>query len=175
MLELKRLLFLLLIFTSQESFAQNLSKQQEKIISKIDLYLTNDFPENEPGAIVLIAEKGKIVYKKAFGVADINSKKRLESGDIMPIGSMTKQFTAASILKLVEQNKLNLTDSIQKYIPEFPSKKFKITIENLLSQTSGIREFFDIDESEYQLLTKEYQPLQIIEFFKDNEFDDITT
>jgi CubicO group peptidase (beta-lactamase class C family) len=89
----------------------------------------------------------------------------------MPIASMTKQFTAVSILKLVDQNKLYLTDSLQKYIPEFPSKKFKITIENLLSQTSGIREYFDVDETYYQLFTTEYKPLQIIDFFKNDSLE----
>jgi CubicO group peptidase (beta-lactamase class C family) len=171
MVNLKRLLFLLLIFTFQETFAQNLSKKQKKAINHIDSYLSKDFPANEPGAIVLVAEKGQILYRKAFGVADINTKKRLEIDDIMPIASMTKQFTAVSILKLVEQNKLNLTDSLQKYIPEFPSKRYKITIENLLAQTSGIKEYFDVDESDYHLLTKEYRPLQIIDFFKNDSLE----
>jgi CubicO group peptidase (beta-lactamase class C family) len=171
MLDFKKLFFLLLIFTLQETYAQDLSKKQKKAIGKIDLYLSSEFADNEPGAIILVVEKGQIVYKKAFGVANIDTKERLAVDDIMPIASMTKQFTAVSILKLVEQNKLYLTDSLQKYIPEFPSKKYKITIENLLAQTAGIREYFDIDESEYHLLTREYQPLQIIDFFKNDSLE----
>lgn len=162
---------LLLVLVFQQTFAQNISTKQQKAISKIDLYLSNEFADNEPGAIILVAEKGQILYKKAFGLADINMNRRLVVDDVLPIASMTKQFTAVSILKLAEQNKLNLTDSLQKFIPEFPCKKYKITIENLLNQTSGIREYFDVDESDYQLLTKEYQPLQIIDFFKNDSLE----
>ncbi|HOY20895.1 MAG TPA: serine hydrolase [Haliscomenobacter sp.] len=146
--------------------AQELSKKQKGAIEKIDTYLSGAFPGNEPGAIVLVSIKGNVAYKKAFGVADVGTKKALIVEDIMPIASMTKQFTAVSILLLAEQHKLSITDSIQKYIPEFPSQKFTITIEHLLAQTSGIREYFDIDESEYDLLTKEYSPLEIINLFK---------
>jgi len=166
MLEFKKLLFLLVLVTFQESFAQGLSKKQERSLSKIDSYLSAEFPSTEPGVIILIAEKGEIVYKKSFGLSNFDTKESLSVADVLPIASMTKQFTAVAILKLVEQNKLNLSDSIQQFIPEFPSKKHTITIADLLGQTSGIREFFDVDEGDYHLLSQAHEPLQIIDYFK---------
>ncbi|WP_164674914.1 serine hydrolase [Anditalea andensis] len=171
MFGLKTLFFLLLVFTFQETCAQKLSKKGKKAIDRIESYLLKEFPSDEPGAVVLIAQKGEIIYKKAFGISNLETNENLALEDVLPIASMTKQFTAVSILKLVEEDKLSLTDSIQKYIPEFPSKKHKITIENLLTQTSGIREYFDVDESEYHLLTKHHHPLEIIEYFKNDPLE----
>ncbi|MEB2778647.1 serine hydrolase [Algoriphagus sp. D3-2-R+10] len=171
MIGIKKIFLFLLIFTFQETFAQDLSKKEKKSIARIESYLSKEFPANEPGAIILIAKKGVIIYKKPFGLSNLETKEILDLKDVLPIASMTKQFTAVSILKLAEENKLSLTDSIQKYIPEFPSKKYKITIENLLAQTSGIREYFDVDESDYHILTKEHHPLQIIEYFKDDPLE----
>ena len=74
------------------------------------------------------------------------------------IGSMTKQTNSAAVLQLVEQGKVNLDDHIQKYVDYFPQKQYPTTIHQLLSQTSGIPEFFDVDEEGFDILSKEHTP-----------------
>ena len=74
------------------------------------------------------------------------------------IGSMTKQTNSAAVLQLVEQGKVNLDDHIQKYVDYFPQKQYPMTIHQLLSQTSGIPEFFDVDEEGFDILSKEHTP-----------------
>lgn len=131
-------------------------------LSKIDKFLSEEFPSDKPGAVVLIARGDSILYKKAFG--DTNESM------IFQIASMTKQFTAAAIVNLVRNGKLKTSDSLQQYI-DFPGKGHTITIDHLLSQTSGIPEFFDIDANEKQLLAKEHTPGELIAYFKDRPVD----
>jgi CubicO group peptidase (beta-lactamase class C family) len=88
---------------------------------------------------VLIAEKGKIIYAKSFGYANVENKKPLTQDTIFLIGSVAKTFTAAAVMKLREQSKLNLDDSITKYLPELSYKN--VTLRHLLTHTSGLLEY----------------------------------
>ncbi len=146
-----------------ESHAQNYKKE----LLKVDTFLSEEYSENQPGAVVLIAAEGKTIYKQAFGLANLRKKKPLHTDMIFQIGSMTKQFTSTAILQLIEQNKVSLDDKIQKFVEYYPQKAYDITIEHLLSQTSGIPEFFDVDENEFSLLSQEHTPKQVIEYYAD--------
>lgn len=145
------------------SFAQ----QEKKHIKNIDQFLQQEYPKNEPGAVVLIAKNGNILLKKSYGLASLKPKRKLKSNMVFPIASMSKQFVSAAILQLVEAGKLSLRDPIQKYVPYYPIKKHPITLHHLLSQTSGIPEYFDVDENEYYLLAQEHTPQQLITYYKD--------
>ncbi|MEM6685734.1 MAG: serine hydrolase, partial [Bacteroidota bacterium] len=118
------------------SNAQHTKKQ----IQEIDAFLQQEYSKKEPGAVVLIAQKGTVIFEKAYGLASLKPKRKLQPNMVFQIGSMTKQFVSAAILQLVEDGKMALSDTIQKYVPEYPSKKYPITIHHLLSQTSGIPE-----------------------------------
>lgn len=157
------LILLALTFTSF-----NYAQEEGNPLKIIDQFLTEEYPKNEPGAVILIAKKGKIVFKKAYGLASIKPKRKLKTNMVFPIASMTKQFTSAAILQLVEQGKISLQDTIQKYVPYYPSKKYPITIHHLLSQTSGIPDFFDVDEKEFHLLAQEHTPEKLIAYYKDS-------
>ncbi len=111
----------------------------------VDSLVSPQFKPNEPGVSILIAKYGQIVYEKAFGSANVELNVPLQPDMIFRIGSITKQFTAIAILQLVEQGKISLQDSIQKYITDFPSKGYTITIENLLTHTSGIPDYSNAD------------------------------
>lgn len=156
------LLFFTFIFILN-SFAQN----QNESLKIIDKFLTEEYPKKEPGAVVLIAKEGKIIHEKAYGLASLKPKKKLKTDMVFQIASMSKQFVSAAILQLVEKGKLNLSDTIQQYVPYYPSKKYPITIHHLLSQTSGIPNYFDVDESEFYLLAQEHTPQQLINYYKD--------
>lgn len=124
------------------------------------------------GMTALVSENGIVKYNGAFGNANIELDVPLSPENKFQIGSITKQFTAVLILKLEEEGKLQLTDSIQKYIPEFPNKGKIITIEHLLTHTSGIPEYFDWDKH-HEKWGQFYSPNALMELIKDEplEFD----
>jgi CubicO group peptidase (beta-lactamase class C family) len=88
----------------------------------------------------LVAEDGKIIFSKSYGMADLEWKVPNSPTTRFNIASMTKQFTAASILLLEDRGKLKTDDLVKKYLPEAPASWDKLTIYHLLTHTSGIRE-----------------------------------
>jgi len=89
---------------------------------------------------VLVAEDGKVIFSKSYGTADLEWKVPNSPTTRFNIASMTKQFTAASILLLEDRGKLKTDNLVKKYLPEAPASWDKITIYHLLTHTSGIRE-----------------------------------
>ena len=140
-------------------------------LKTIKSFLAEEYPKEEPGAVVLVAKNGEILLEKAYGLASIKPKRKMKIDMVFPIASMSKQFTSAAILQLIENGQMALTDSIQQYVPYYPSKKYTITIHHLLSQTSGIPEYFDVDENEFALLAQEHTPKQLIAYYKDAPLD----
>ena len=98
-----------------------------------------------PGIAVAIAKNDKMLYVQGYGVADLNTHQAMQPGVIFEIGSITKQFTSALIMKLQEQGRLHITDSIASYLPEygFPAT---ITIRMLLTHTSGLANYTDFSQ-----------------------------
>jgi CubicO group peptidase (beta-lactamase class C family) len=118
---------------------------------------------------VLVCKNGKIVFEKAYGYQDIENKIENTPNTIFQVGSMTKQFTAAVILKLAEQHKLSIDDKISKYFPNF-KRGNEITIKNLLTHTSGLSEIFRdtffLKENKQKHISKE----KLLSFFIDKPF-----
>ncbi|MBR07861.1 MAG: hypothetical protein CMP48_09240 [Rickettsiales bacterium] len=158
---------LLTIFILSTTLSFSLYSQDAPPLQTIEDFLKKEYAEDGPGAAVLITKDDQVVFKKAFGLADVQKKKPITTDMIFQIGSMTKQFTSTAVLQLVEQGKVSLDNPIQKYVPYFPEKEYPITIHHLLSQTSGIPEFFDIDEKEMHLLSQEHTPEQLIAYYQD--------
>jgi len=129
----KYLLFLVFLAVLNVVHAQN----DAAYLQQIDTFLQQEYPKNEPGAVVLIAKKGTIVFEKSYGLASIKPKRKLHTNMVFQIGSMSKQFVSAAILKLVEDGKMALSDTIQKYVPYYPSKKYPILL-NFNLEKSGI-------------------------------------
>lgn len=96
------------------------------------------FPPDAPGGIVLVVKDGQTVLRRAYGMADTVKGVNMAPEMAMRIGSMTKQFTATAILLLADEGKLSVEDEIGKYLPDYPTQGKKITIEHLLTHTSGI-------------------------------------
>ena len=133
----KNLLFSALLCLSSSLLAA----QNNPIVKQLDSTLSILYAEHLFNGTVLYAEKGKVLYKKAFGVADFRTGTALQTNSAFNLASVSKQFIAMCILILQEQGKLSIDDDIQKYIPELPYKS--ITIRNLLTHTSGIPEYFE--------------------------------
>ncbi|OKS87828.1 serine hydrolase [Mucilaginibacter polytrichastri] len=113
---------------------------QSNNIKLIDLYLNGEYQQSFNGN-VLIAQHGKTIYQKAFGYRNIDLKLPLNNSSVFELASVSKQFTALSILQLKEQGKLKLTDSLRAYFPQLPYHN--ITIQNLLTHTSGLPDYLN--------------------------------
>ena len=94
---------------------------------------------------VLIAEKGEIIYKNSFGLANESTKEKLNLNSVFELASVSKQFTAMGIVKLKEKGKLNYEDKIGKYLPEL--NFYDISIKNLLQHTSGLPDYMQLLDS----------------------------
>lgn len=109
-------------------FAQNINAQpgaSTRLIHRFDSLLSADFKPSDPGGVVLISQKGTVIYRKAFGLADLEMEVPMRTNMVFNIASITKQFTAIAILQLAEQGKLALTDELIKYIPDYPVNENK--------------------------------------------------
>ncbi len=155
-------LSLLLLFSSSV-IAQDLTSQ-------VDALLTKQYPSDGPGAVALISKGGKPIYRKAFGMASMENNVALTPEHVFEIGSITKQFTAVSILMLVEQGKLSLEDPINKYIENYPMHGHTITIHHLLTHTSGIKSYTGM-ERWTKLWRNDMTPQEMIDLFKEEPMD----
>jgi CubicO group peptidase (beta-lactamase class C family) len=139
----KRLYIILMIITFLIPLAfYPLSVNADTIIKReaVDEFVTNYIKRNGlPGASIVIVKDGKVVYEKGYG--HDSEGKPLTEKSLMRIGSVSKSFTAFSVLQLVDEGKINLDDPVVKYLPELTmndSRLQKVTIRHLLSHTSGI-------------------------------------
>ena len=157
----KFLIIAFLLF--QNAFSQNLE-------AKIDSLIPAKFKSENPGGVFLVVKKGKVLYRKAFGTADLELNVKMKPEFVFEIGSMTKQFTAVSILILAEQGKLKLEDEITKFIPDYPTNGNKITIHHLLTHTSGIKDFTSMKAIK-NIAREDLSPKELVDFFKNEPID----
>jgi D-alanyl-D-alanine carboxypeptidase len=106
--------------------------------------LAREVPAGAPGVSVLVARGDTVVYRAARGLASVELGVPLKSAQIFRIGSITKTFTAAAILKLSSQGQLSLQDPLSRFLPDFPDAA-RITLDELLDHTAGISDDWDID------------------------------
>src|SRR4051812_35963242 len=113
--------------------------QPADLKSRLDAMVTEAYPDaNEPGAAVIVVADGKVVLSAGRGLANTKTNAPITPDTIFRIGSITKQFTAVAVLQLVQQGKVKLDDPITKYVPDLNTRGQTITIEHLLTHTSGI-------------------------------------
>jgi len=97
-----------------------------------------------PGCAVGITRDGVLTFAKAYGMADLEHNTPITTDTRFYIASISKQFTAMSIVLLAQEHRLSLDDSIQKWVPEVPSFGATITLRHLLHHTSGLRDYFTL-------------------------------
>ena len=107
-------------------------------------WLDEAVPADGPGVTALVMRDGEVVFRGAAGMANIELGVSMQPDHVMRIGSITKQFTAAAILLLQDRGKLDVSDEITKYLPDFSTQGESITVDQLLAHTSGIFSFTDI-------------------------------
>ncbi|MXN91510.1 serine hydrolase [Flavobacterium sp. Sd200] len=142
----------------------HLYSQNSQIEKELDALFEKDFSEKTPGCSVLISQNGNTVYNKAFGSANLELDVPLKTTSVFSIASITKQFTAIAILQLVEKGKIRLDDNLDKYIDGFEGKG--IEIQHLLSHTSGLKDYLQVDTGQKFGERMDYTPLELIDIFK---------
>src|ERR1700753_1937414 len=110
------------------------------IVNRIDSLFRKWDRTSSPGWAVGIVRNDSLIFAKGYGMANLEYGVTISPETIFHMASVSKQFTAFSIVLLARQGKLNLDDVIHKYLPWFPDLKKKITVRNLLNHTSGVRD-----------------------------------
>ena len=138
-------LLTLFLMANTISYGQTLTGFSSSQIKQLDAIATRDVPKNAPGIATGIIMNGEIVYEKVAGFANLTDSALITKDSRFNIASNGKQFTALSILVLIDEKQISLTDDIRKYLPTiYPKLNSKISIENLLNHTSGIRDVYDL-------------------------------
>jgi CubicO group peptidase (beta-lactamase class C family) len=128
-------------FSIEVKIVEPIALTPEKRIKQLfSMYSGN----NLPGAAIAVIQNGEIQYKNGFGMSNLEYDIPITSSTIFHIASVSKQFTAFSILLLEKEGKLSLDDDIRKFIPEVPNFGKKITLRNLANHTSGLRDQWNL-------------------------------
>ena len=120
----------------------------EKVSHKLDSLLQRINKRHDFHGSLLVAKNGKIVYNNQIGYADFKNKEPLNEASVFQLASVSKQFTAAAIMLLYERNQIKLTDTVNKYFPNFPYEH--VTITNLLNHTGGLPKYFWVAEHKWK-------------------------
>ncbi len=127
-----------------ELIIQKITKKAILPNDKVDELFAKWDNNNSPGAAVAVIQNGSIIYKKAYGMANLEYDIPVTTSTIFHIASVSKQFTVFSILLLEDEGKLSLDDDIRKFIPEVPDFGKTITLRHLASHTSGLRDQWNL-------------------------------
>jgi CubicO group peptidase (beta-lactamase class C family) len=164
------LLPVLLVLALAAQLGANVPNDGKKLANEIDKVMNEIYKPGEPGAAIIVRRAGKTIFRKGYGLANLELGVKVEPDMAFRLGSITKQFTGTAILMLAEQGKLALQDEIGKYIPDFPTAGGKVTIEHLLTHTSGIKSYTNMEEW-LQMWRKDMTPAEIIAMSKDKPFE----
>ena len=118
--------------------------EQDPRSDKVDKLFTQWDKPDSPGCELAVIKDGQIVYKRGYGMANLEHNIPMSPASIMDTGSVSKQFTAMAIALLAEQGKLSLDDDVRKYVSEIPKYETTITIRHLIHHTSGIRDYLTL-------------------------------
>lgn len=148
------------LFTSTVSFAQDKTK-------KIDLLMSLYNQYGQFNGSVLVAEHGKVIFKKGYGQANMEWNIPNEPDTKFRLGSISKQFTAFLIVKLVQDGKIKLDAPITAYLPDYPKATGdKVTIHHLLTHTSGIPNYTAVPRFLQEKSREPYTPQEFIKTFE---------
>ncbi|HEX4487681.1 MAG TPA: serine hydrolase domain-containing protein [Terriglobales bacterium] len=133
-----KVLLLCFLMMNVLSFAADGRTQQ------LDAIFGRLISSGEPGAAVLVVKDGKPLLQRSYGIADLQSARKIDERTNFRLASVAKQFTAMSIMLLVHDGKLHYEDRLTDVFPDFPAYGETITIRNLLNHTSGLVDYEDI-------------------------------
>ena len=141
------------------------------LVNKIDSLVQVTLAEGPVAALSIGVKRGDhLLLAKGYGQADVENSVPATGQTVYRIGSITKQFTAAAVMQLVEAGKIGLDDPMTKYLPDFPTQGHRVTIRHLLSHTSGIKSYTGLAEWRPKM-TLDLTDQQLVDLFKDEPFD----
>lgn len=123
------------------------------------------------GFSIAVARGDAVIFSKAYGKADLEFDIPMNAQTMLRTGSVGKQFTAAAVMKLVEQKKLSLDDTLDMMLPEYPAPSKPITLRHLLGHTSGIWSITDDEKFMSRDASLELTPAEVIAIFKDKPLE----
>ncbi|WP_130864240.1 serine hydrolase domain-containing protein [Bacilliculturomica massiliensis] len=141
---------------------------------RLDAVISPVMNENTPGMALLIAKGDQVLIRKAYGLADMEAKRLIRPDDNFVIASNSKQFTCIAILMLEQEGLLDLDEPIARFFPDFPEYRNYVTIRQMMSHRSGIKEYFEEGrwESNPRISVAETpEMLEIIKSFGDLDFE----
>lgn len=118
--------------------------EKDEAAKQVDALFAPWSATDSPGCAVAVVRDGRIVYSRGYGMANLDLDVAIRPSTVFNVASMSKQFTAASLVLLAQAGKLTLDDDVRKYVPELPRYEQTITIRHLLQHTSGLRDFIDL-------------------------------
>lgn len=118
-----------------------LTVNADELTDKVDKVFEQWNRTDSPGCAIAVIKNGKIIYKKGYGMADLERSVPINTKSMFDIASTSKQFTAVSILLLEEEGKLSLDDDIRKFFPRLRDYGDKITVRHLIHHTGGLRDY----------------------------------
>jgi CubicO group peptidase (beta-lactamase class C family) len=113
----------------------SMTTRVDKIFEKLDR-------PDSPGCALGVVKDGQLIYKRGYGMADLEHHVAITPSTVFNLASVSKQFTATAVVLLAQQNKLSLDDNVRKYVPELPDFGAPITLRHLIHHTSGLGERF---------------------------------
>lgn len=153
--------FAILLISTNAIFGQDKTKKIDELMSQYSEY-------GQFNGSVLVSEQGKIIYKKGFGMANMEWEIPNKPDTKHRLGSVSKQFTALLILKLVEEGKLKLDTPIATYLPDYPKKNASIiTLHHLLTHTSGIPNYTSFPNFFKDVSRNAFTPENFVKQFAD--------
>ena len=123
------------------------------------------------GVSVAVVKNGRTIVAKGYGFADLENDVPATAATVYRIGSVTKQFTSAAIMRLMEQGKLSLDDTLQKFFPNFPAQGNRVTVRHLLNHTSGIRSYTSLGPRWARVIRLDLAPDSMVALFANEPFD----
>jgi CubicO group peptidase (beta-lactamase class C family) len=121
-----------------------------------------------PGLAVAVAQGGRIVFESGYGATSVENGSPVRRDTVFRIGSLTKQFTAAAIMRLIEQGRLSLDDPITRFLPNYPMHGYRITIRHLLNHTSGIRDYTQTGARWFSRVAEDLTHEEVVAMFRDD-------
>ncbi|MDL2356748.1 MAG: serine hydrolase [Pseudomonadota bacterium] len=163
----------LFVIQAPASFAETAPQAvlaDQALAARIDAVVAPYYKAGEPGATVIVLRDGQTLFRKAYGMADVAKKLPMTPETSLRLGSITKQFTSTAIMMLADEGKLAVTDDITKFLPDYPTRGKHITIEHLLTHTSGIVSYTG-KPTFGAISTTDMSVAQMIDFFKNDPLE----
>lgn len=167
-----RIVSLILVFLCSTSAAPAQSPpSDDALVAKVEALVADAL--KAPGAVglsIAVARDDRLLLDQGYGMAEVEHGAPADAETLFRIGSVTKQFTGAAVMRLVEQGSLSLDDDLTTFLPDYPTQGHAVTIRHLLTHTSGIKSYTEIEQLMERDSAIELTHAELLAYFKDEPF-----